>query len=334
MDVSIIIVNYRTPQLIINCLTSIYHFTKNLSFEIIVADNDPQNGGKELVLAQFPETKWIELAMNPGFGIANNRAMDIAKGKYFLLLNADTLVKDNVVEKCYRGMNQRADVIACGALQYDADDLPMHFYRSFNEFRRTLFITPLGPRFANLLRRLFPDPVYDDPNQCDWLVGAYIFLRKEGYELTKGFDEDFFMYGEDVEWSSRLSKYGKLSYFEDCRFTHLENSNPFRRTNISWINRFSTQMQLSNMLWVRKQYGAFPFLILMFHYLSMIPIIYTWKIILNIKNSGKPFEALKTQKIYTKKVLVLTKYFWRILFSQKYLFKILPSENIDLLYAS
>lgn len=330
MDVSIIIINFRTSDLIINCLKSIYQFTNNIAFEVIIVDNDPVNGEKEKILKIFPDTKWIDMAYNAGFGRANNTGMAAATGDFFLLLNADTLLKDDVIQKCFKHLNQNKDVIACGALQYDANDRPMSFYKSFNEFRRTLYITPPGPLFEKLLIRLFPDPLYKNASRCDWLVGAFIFLRKEAYHATQGFDEDFFMYGEDVEWSGRLNKLGELCYFEDCRFIHLENQNPFRRTNISWINRFSTQMQLSNTLYIRKKYGVFQFLLLMFHYWSMLPIVFGWKILLNVKNSGKPFGELKTQNIYFKKIQVLSKYFWKILFLRKSLYKILPSENIDL----
>lgn len=330
MDVSIIIINFRTSNLIINCLKTIYQYTNNIIFEIIVVDNDPINGEKEKVLNIFPDINWIDMAYNAGFGRANNIGMAAATGDFHLLLNADTLLNDNVIEKCFKHMQQRNDVIACGALQYDIDDRPMSFYKSFNEFRRTLYITPPGPKFEKLLKQIFPSPIYEDISACDWLVGAFVFLRKEAYRGTDGFDEDFFMYGEDVEWSGRLSQLGKLCYFEDCRFVHLENQNPFRRTNISWINRFSTQMQLSNTLWIRKKYGVLQFLILMFHYWTMLPIVFGWKIILNFKNNGNLFGELKTQIIYFKKIQVLTKYFWKILFLEKGLYKIHPSENIDL----
>lgn len=331
MDVSIIIINYRTPHLIINCLHSLYTHTKDLSLEVIVVDNDPENGGGQLVREAFPGVKWIDMEYNAGFGRANNRGMEIATGKYLLLLNADTLVTDNVIGRCFDRLNQRPDVVACGALQHYEDGSPMPFYQSFNEFRRTFFILPPSRVVDKIMNKLYPEPTYDDPDQYDWLVGAFIFLRREGFEMTGGFSDDFFMYGEDVEFSGRLGKLGKLCYFQDCTFIHLENNNPFRRTNISWINRFSTQMQVSNFLWVRKQYGVLQYLILILHYLVMIPVIYGWKMALNLKQNGNPFSELRTQHIYVRKTSVLLKYFWRTLLLQKGLYKIKPSENIDLL---
>ena len=334
MDVSIIIINYRTPQLIINCLKSIYEHTSGISLEIIVVDNDPENGGKSLVIQQYPEINWIDMDYNSGFGRANNEGMKIAKGRYFLILNADTLVTDNVIGRCIDRMDKRTDVAASGALQLYADGSPMPFYKSFNEVRKTFFILPPSGAIKNMLDKLFPDKQFDNPEQHEWLVGAFIVVRKSAIEQAGRFDEDFFMYGEDIEWCSRLGKTGKLVYFNDCTFIHLENNNPFRRTQISWINRFSTQMQVSNLLWIRKQYGAGAYFIMIFHYLTMIPILYLWKMVMNIRKYGNPFKDLKTQTIFTRKTFVLLKYFWRTTLLKKDLYKIKPSENIDLLTQS
>ncbi|MCE6988922.1 glycosyltransferase family 2 protein [Dyadobacter sp. CY323] len=334
MDVSIIIINYRAPQLILNCLNSIYKFTSGVTLEVIIVDNDPENGGRASIREAYPDVRWIDMEFNSGFGIANNAGMQVATGTYFLLLNADTLLTDNVIGRCFQRMNNREDVIACGALQYYADGTPMPFYKSFNEFRRTFFILPPSGFIEKTVKNFYPDPNYADPDQHDWLVGAFVFLRREGFEKTGGFSEDFFMYGEDVEWSGRLGKLGKLCYFKDCTFIHLENNNPFRRTNISWINRFSTQMQVSNFLWVRKQYGIFQYILLILHYIVMIPIVFSWKIGLNITALKNPFFGLRTQHIYLRKTLVLLKYFWKTLFLKNGPYRIKPYENIDLLTAS
>ncbi|WP_221389773.1 glycosyltransferase family 2 protein [Dyadobacter sp. NIV53] len=334
MDVSIIIINYRTPKLILNCLDSIYTHTSNIEFEIIIVDNDPENGGADIVKNAYPAVKWIDMDYNVGFGRANNKGMFIAIGDYFLLLNADTLVTDNVIGRCFDRLTKRQDIIACGAFQHYKDGTTMPFYKSFNEFRKTFFILPPGGFITRIINKVYPEPQYEDPDQYDWLVGAFIFVRKKGFELTGGFSDDFFMYGEDVEWSGRLGKVGKLCYFKDCTFIHLENENPFRRTNISWINRFSTQMQVSNFLWIRKQYGIFQYLLLILNYVLMIPVIYIWKMVSNLKNSGNPFSDLKTQYIYLRKTNVLLKYFGRTLFLKKGLYKIASSDNIDLLTSS
>lgn len=333
MDVSIIIINYKTPQLLLDCLKSIYVHTTGVEFELIVVDNDPEHCDGQLIRERYPTVQWIDMPYNAGFGRANNRGMSVAKGKYFLLLNADILLFDNIIGRCFERMNQRDDIIACGALQLYADRTPMPFFQSFNDFRRSFFILPPSNFIDRVMKKIYPEPVYADPDQYDWLVGAFVFVRREGYERTGGFSEDFFMYGEDVEWSGRLGKLGKLCIFEDCQYIHLENKNPFRRTNISWINRFSTQMQVSNFLWIRKQYGLLAYLNLVTHYIVMTPVILAWRMALNIKESGNPFSKLGTQRIFLRKTRVLLKYFWKTALLKKELYKIDPSDNIDLLTA-
>lgn len=330
MDVSIIIINYRTPQLILDCLATIYEFTKGYTFEVIIVDNDPANGGGQLVRMHYPEVKWIDMSYNSGFGRANNAGMKVAQGRYFLVLNADTLLTDNVIGRCIARMDNRPDIAACGALQHAADGTPMPFYSSFNAFRKTFYIVPPAGFLQRTLDKLFPEPQYDDPEQHDWLVGAFVLVRREAVASVGGFDEDFFMYGEDVEWSNRLGKVGKLCYFQDCNFVHLENNNPFRRTSISWINRFSTQMQVSNMLWIRKHYGVLTYLATILSNLLMIPVILVWKMAINLKKDGNPFSDLRTQRIYMKKNGILLNYFFKTLLGKKYLYKIKESENIDL----
>ncbi len=330
MDVSIIIVNYRTPHLILDCLATIYEFTRQVTFEVIVVDNDPERGGKTQVLTQYPHIKWIDMAYNAGFGRANNAGMKLAEGRYFLLLNADTLLTDDVISRGIQRMDSRPDIAASGALQHYPDGTPMPFYKSFNEFRKTFFIVPPSRFLQGILDKVFPEPQYDDPDQHDWLVGAYMLVRREAVDKAGAFDEDFFMYGEDVEWSSRLGKVGKLCYFKDCTFVHLENNNPFRRTSISWINRFSTQMQLSNLLWVRKQYGVGAYLFSIASNLLMVPAILVWKMAVNVRKHGNPFAELRTQRIFIKKNGVLLNYFFKTLFNRKHLYKIKEFENIDL----
>ncbi|HEV7349101.1 glycosyltransferase family 2 protein [Telluribacter sp.] len=331
MDVSIIIINYHTTQLILNCLSSIYQHTTGVSFEIIIVDNDPPQGGGTTIRSQFPEVHWVDMSYNAGFGRANNEGMKRAKGRYFLLLNADTLLVDNVIKRCVERMDRQTEVVACSLRQIDAQGNEAPLWGSFNELRQTLFILPPGPAVQKLMDKLYPISDYKRNGNREWLSGAFLLLRREAFERTGGFDEDFFMYGEDVEWSGRLGKLGTLRYFEDLSFIHLENNNPFRRTNISWINRFNTQMQVSNFLWIRKQYGLPAYLGLIFSYIFMIPTIFVWKMLINLKKHGNPLAELRTQVIFTRKTGVILKYFPKMVLDQRYFYKIKPSENIDLL---
>lgn len=328
MDLSIVIINYKCADFTLNCLKSVFEFTRGISFEVIVVDNDSKDDSKKRIVGSYPQIKWIEMACNAGFSRANNAGMKEAQGRHILLLNADTLVFDDVISRCFHRLETNPDIAAIGGIQLYEDKSPMPFYRSFAEIRRTFFILPNKPFFQQILHKTIPETLYADPNQVDWLVAAFLMVKGETIEKAGKMDEDFFLYGEDVEWSGRLGKAGKLCYFDDIRFIHLENKNPFRRENISWVNRFSVQMQVSNFLWVRKQYGIAAYLVLIIHYLTLAPMFFLWKIIVNLKNFRNPFFQLENQLIFARKTKVILKYFFKTIFKMKYFYKISPHENI------
>ena len=113
MQLSIIIVNFKTPQLVINCLQTIFDQTKSIEFEVIVVDNDSGNNNRELIMAGFPSVKWIGLDYNAGFARANNAGIRHASGDAILLLNSDTLNEMHAIEKCYLDF-RNDECLACG----------------------------------------------------------------------------------------------------------------------------------------------------------------------------------------------------------------------------
>jgi GT2 family glycosyltransferase len=332
MDVSIVIVNYHSSQLAIESIDSIKKYTEEIDFEVILVDNDSQDGSENLLKKAHPDIIFIQTGYNAGFARANNAGFRIARGKYILLLNADTLLFDNVLEKCFQKMEYDTSIASIGGLQLNDDKSPMHYYRNSALFRRTFYIFPQVRFISNIIEKLIPEPIYESPNETDMLVGAFMFVRKDVIERVGGLDENFFMYGEDNEWSGRLRKAGKLCYFDDIQFIHLENKTDYRRTRISWINRFGTQMLVSNLLWIRKEKGLMPYLILIFHYITLGSSFFLWKIAVNIINLRNPFFQLESQKIFALKIRILLKFFWKTVFNLNDFYKISPEDNIDKKY--
>jgi hypothetical protein len=156
-------------------------------------------------------------------------------------------------------------------------------------------------------------------------------MKKETALRAGGWDEDFFLYAEDVEFSNRLAKFGKLCYFEDVQMIHLVGKNPFRRTKISFVNRFSVQIQISNLLWIRKSYGPLAYLIIMLNYALVLPGYWFWKCLNNLSKGKSMLYNTENQILFTRKLIVLFSYLPKILFLKPYLFQIKPEENIDLL---
>ncbi|WP_395767117.1 glycosyltransferase [Aquirufa sp.] len=329
MDVSIVFVNYKTEALLLDCLRSIYEHTIGVDFECIVVDNHFIPGANQQILEAFPATQWIDSGGNLGFSKANNIGLAVAKGDYVLFLNADTLVFDSAITNAYQHLTSDSELIAVGGIQLDAKHNPIPFYRTLNDTRRDFYIVPNKSIFHQLINRFLPKESFSRPEETNNLVGAFIMASKERLLNLKGWDEDFFMYAEDVELSCRLNKFGKLAYFENVKFIHLIQDNPYRRTKYSWVNRFSIQVQVSNLLWIRKSYGILAFLLIYLNYASLAPIFWIWKITLNLLKGKVWHHDTTNQRIFSRKVAILFRYFFPILFLQKGPYQIKEDENID-----
>ncbi len=323
ISVSIIIVNYRTPELIVDCIKTIEQFTKKVSYEVIIVDNASKGNDEGYIKSNFPATRWLSMNYNAGFARANNAGMRIANGKYLLLLNSDTKLFEPVIDICVEKLDARPDAIAGGAYQVYPDLTPRAFYHTFT-FRRDFWIVP--PIFKKYIDKLIRPTKYNDPEQVDYIAAAFLMVRKEGFEKTGGLDEEFFLYGEDTEWGNRLSKFGKLLVFKECNIIHEEwGSKPERyeeAQNYTYFNRFDLQIQLSNIVWIRKQYGVLHFFLLMLHYWLWVPTFYLMKFVSNILKFKNPFSDFENQKKFARMILTFTSFFWKILFKIPTFYKI------------
>jgi GT2 family glycosyltransferase len=325
LDLSIIIVNYKTPKLILNCLASIHTYTESVDFEVIIVDNQSGDDSQAVVLAQYPTVRWFDMGYNAGFARANNYGIKQVKARNVLLLNSDTLLTDNVLARCVDELDKQPDVAAVSVLQRGSDgQLRPNLYTTFGQMRRAFYILPAGAFFQKWLQRLIPDPQYSDPNQVEWLSGAFLMTRPSTIAQAGGLDESFFMYGEDVEWGYRLGTHGRLLLLRDASFIHLEygSSEDNQQHVVTHINRFKPQIQVSQLLWVRKQYGVGAYLVLILHYLLMIPIVYAWKIAVNLRDRRLPWADLENQRAFTQQVGIFLRFFSKTLFNRPGFYKV------------
>lgn len=324
-DLSIIIVNYKTPQLILDCLTSVYQHTQGIQFEVIIVDNQSTDNSQAIIEASFRDIRWFQMGYNSGFARANNLGIQQAKGRYILLLNSDTLLVDNVLANCVQVLDIQSDVAAVSAIQLQANrQVRPNLYTTFGQMRRAFYILPGGEASERFLYRLMPDTQYADPNQVDWLSGAFLMTRPSVIAKAGMLDESFFMYGEDVEWGYRLGKQGRLLLLRDEKFVHLEygSSEDNQQHVVTHINRFKSQVQVSQLLWVRKQYGVGAYLVLILHYVLMIPVVFIWKIAVNLRDRRPPFSDLTNQRAFTKQVGVFLHFFWKTLLNRPGFYKV------------
>ena len=228
-EVSIVIVNWRTADLLRQCLQSLRRFAGNTPCEIIVFDNN-SNDHTAAVLQDFPEVRAIFHPQNIGFAAANNRAAESANGRYLLLLNPDTELTEPSVDialDCMRKLS--ADVAGVrlrlpdGRVQVSSGNFPalktLLMQKIYAALRGRLphsWLAALS-RIGNVrLSALIDDPALWDPYQnhpVDWVSGAFFMLRRDDFIAVGGFDEAFRLFGEEIDLCKRLRDAGKTVWF-------------------------------------------------------------------------------------------------------------------------
>jgi GT2 family glycosyltransferase len=216
MDISIIIVNYNTSELVVECINSIYKFTKNIQFEVIVIDNASKDQSISQVNALYPEATLVFNKKNTGFGSANNQGIRMSKGKYMFLLNPDTLLTSDALASFFTYMEKECnhDVACCGAELIGEDGSKQVSYGNFPTLLEAISVLGPGIFYKNYYKRKISSgvKVYKTINHhVDYISGAALFIRKSVLNELGIFDEDFFLYFEETELAYRIWLKGYLS---------------------------------------------------------------------------------------------------------------------------
>ncbi|WP_295113852.1 glycosyltransferase family 2 protein [uncultured Methanobrevibacter sp.] len=228
MDLSIVIVNYQTFELTRDTINSILKYDYSFNYEILVVDNASSDDSLSRLQDYFKDkqVKFIASIENNGFAAGNNQAIAIAKGRYVLLLNSDTVVWENTLNDIYEYMEKHRDVGAAGCrVLLENCELDKACKRSFpnvkNSFFR-LFHVPTKSKDDNYNLDDLPD---DEIYEIDCLTGAFMFIRKDALNQVGLLDETFFMYGEDIDLCFRIKKAGwKIIYYGKSKITHLKGA--------------------------------------------------------------------------------------------------------------
>lgn len=277
VPLSVIIVNYSSSDLITAAIKSIADTEQSISYEIIVVDNSSDAEGKQRMVETLLKVKWIDMGYNAGFARANNAGMKAAKGAVFLLLNPDTLAVDDSIGRCYLQL-VNSDFVAAGVQLLDQQMQPQ-ISGSYFVKGGLNHLLPI-PYWGGFLRWLGYKAGSKVPHvqqakkteEVDWISGAFLMVKRDAVEKGGFMDEDFFLYGEEVEWCSRLKKWGPLCLFGDLRIVHLEGATINKSQNIeekgyyNLYDKKGLQLMVSNHVRVRKQYGAGWFLFLLLNY--------------------------------------------------------------------
>lgn len=225
MDLSIVIVNWNGLNVLRNCLSSISEASPDLDLEVIVVDNDSQDESVAMIEQEFPEVQVVVNSQNLGFAAGNNRGFVTARGRYVLLLNSDTLVLPGALTKSvhYLDENPQIGVLGC-RIEFPDRSFQTSCYRFSDPL--VLFLTRVLPFGSVANERLnygrYWARQFAAPADVDCVAGCFMMVRREIIANLGGLDEDFFMYGEDEEWCSRIKRAGwRIVYFPGATIVHI-----------------------------------------------------------------------------------------------------------------
>ncbi|AOY75539.1 glycosyltransferase family 2 protein [Clostridium formicaceticum] len=262
MDLSIIIVNYNTIELTKQTLHSIFDKKYNFIYEVFVVDNASTDGSVDMIKTEFPQVQLIENNQNLGFSKANNLAITLAEGKYILLLNSDTVVLEDCLSKSlsYLDAHPEIGVLGCQVILKNGQ-LDHACKRGFPTPEASLYyILKLNKLFPNSKRFGQYDLTYlsdQEVNQVDAVTGAFMMVRRGVIDEVGGLDEDFFMYGEDLDWCYRIKKAGwKIIYYPEAKIIHYKGASN-KKKKVKIVYEFHRAMYLFYKKHYNEKYNAF-----------------------------------------------------------------------------
>lgn len=236
IDLSIITLSYNTKKILTDCIKSVERYTKDIKFEIIVIDNASTDGSVDLIKKLKGKgliAKAVLNKKNLGFSKANNQGMKLARGRYVLLLNSDTLIKDSVLKEMVDYMDKNPDVGIASCSLKDPDGKLQATGGYFPTLVRVFSWMTIQdfPFVDNIIKPFHPmkdrtsspnKKFYKEAQELDWVTGAFFLMNRKAMKKNGYLDEDYFMYTEEVDYCYRLSKRGwKVMHLPMWSITHL-----------------------------------------------------------------------------------------------------------------
>ena len=270
ITLSIVIVNYNVCGFLEQCLLSVRDAVKGISHEIFVVDNASTVGSEAYISTRFPQVKYIYNTENVGFSKANNQAIAQSSGRYVLLLNPDTVVGESVLDEACHFLDEHDDAGALGVKMIDGDGkfLPESkrgFPSPWVSFCKIFGLSKLFPysrRFGRYHLRFLDE---NSTHRVDVLSGAFMLLRRSTLDRCGLLDENFFMYGEDIDLSYRMTLTGEKNYYLPLRILHYKGEST-KTESLRYVRIFYQAM----FIFLRKHYPHYK----LFALLSIKTAIY------------------------------------------------------------
>jgi GT2 family glycosyltransferase len=257
LQLSVIILNYNVKYFLEQALLSVRKAIEGLAAEIIVVDNNSVDGSVAMVREKFPQVIVIANQHNPGFAAGNNQGIRIAKGKYVLILNPDTVTEEATLRKCVAFMDATPDAGALGVQMYDGKGnflpeskrgLPMPMV-AFYKMIGLSQLFPHSRRFNYYYMGHLPN---NETHAVEVLSGAFMLVRRETLDKVGLLDEAFFMYGEDIDWSYRILQAGYKNYYlASARIIHYKGEST-KRGSLNYVKMFYQAM----LIFAKKHFSA------------------------------------------------------------------------------
>jgi GT2 family glycosyltransferase len=261
MTLSVIIVNYNVKHYLEQCLESVRRASQGLQVEVFVVDNLSTDGSVPYLRERYPGVIFIENKENVGFARANNQAIRQSTGKYVLLLNPDTIVAEDTFGDFVSFMDAHPEAGGAGAYMLRTDGtfapesrrgLPTPFV-AFCKMSGLASLFPKSRVFGRYYMRYLDE---NEANEIEVISGAFMWLRREALDKAGLLDEDFFMYGEDIDLSYRILKSGYKNYFLPSRMLHYKGEST-EKSSYRYVYTFYEAMRL----FFRKHYAHYSFLV-------------------------------------------------------------------------
>lgn len=249
IDLSVVVVNYNVKEYVANLFASLYRAAEGISMEIFLVDNSSVEGSISYLKERYPTVNYIRNKENVGFGKANNIAIEKAQGTYTLIINPDTLVSEDTLHSCIAYMKAEPEMgaIGCKILNADGSFAPESkrgFPSIWNSFCKASGLTALFPK-SNIFGSYYANNIEENEiGEIQVLSGAFMFFDTALLQKLAGFDERFFMYGEDIDLCKRVYEEGrKIGYLPTTNIIHYKGESA-KQNDITYIRSFNQALYL------------------------------------------------------------------------------------------
>jgi len=243
VDLSIIIVNYHHSHILDNCLESVYRTIEKIQFEVILVDNSSKDDGLEPILKRYTKIQFINNSKNVGFARANNQGAKIASGDFLLFMNPDTTMIEDAVESMLDYIRSDSSIGILSPKVLNPDQTTQFSCRKFPTvwsglFNRYSLMTRLFPNNRYSRDYLMLDYDHNSIRSVDWVSGCCMMMSESTLKKASGFDENYFLFIEDVDLCQVIKKQGlRVVYFPNAKIFHKISSSNARSTSRIIIKR-------------------------------------------------------------------------------------------------